>query len=119
MNNFQNNPYETNINNTRVNQNKQNQNKLDINQNPYINKNDLNLQQNPMQLQNNNTIFNGDFVKGALIGAALTYVLTNKNAQENIFKVFEKGKDLFTAGFEELKERIEDAKASMASKEEF
>lgn len=115
-----NNTYETNINNTRV-QNS-NQNGLNINQNPYINQN-VNQTQQEQNLQNtnqDNSILNGDFVKGALIGAALTFILTNKNAQETIFKAFEKGKELVTAGVEELKERMEDAKASMnAQKEDF
>ena len=43
------------------------------------------------------------FCKGALIGAAVTYLLTNKNAQETIFKAFGKGSELFQAGIEELK----------------
>ncbi|MBL3520755.1 YtxH domain-containing protein [Arcobacter lanthieri] len=113
------NPYDTNINNSRINNN--NQSGLNINQNPYINQNVNQTAQNiNAPVQQNNSIFNGDFVKGALIGAALTYVLTNKNAQENIFKAFEKGKEFLSAGVEELKERIEDAKASMnATKEEF
>ncbi|QKF58787.1 YtxH domain-containing protein [Aliarcobacter lanthieri] len=113
------NPYDTNINNSRINNN--NQSGLNINQNPYLNQNVNQTAQNiNTPVQQNNSIFNGDFVKGALIGAALTYVLTNKNAQENIFKAFEKGKEFLSAGVEELKERIEDAKASMnATKEEF
>ncbi|RBQ29700.1 hypothetical protein CRU91_03175 [Aliarcobacter vitoriensis] len=111
------NPYDTNINNTRVNNN---QSGLNINQNPYINQNvNQNTQNVNNPVQQNNSILNGDFVKGALIGAALTYVLTNKNAQENIFKAFEKGKEFLSAGVEELKERIEDAKASMNATKEF
>jgi len=110
---------QTNINTSNANSK---QSGLNINQNPYINQNSNQTTQNINQNTNNaqqNTIFNGDFLKGALIGAALTYVLTNKNAQENILKAFEKGKEFLGATFEELKERIEDAKASMdASKEE-
>lgn len=108
--------YDTNINNTRVNNS--NQTGLNINQNPYINQTVNQAPVTPITNQQN-TILNGDFVKGALIGAALTYILTNKNAQENIFKVFEKGKDFISAGVEELKERIEDAKASANSSKEF
>jgi len=108
----------TNIDNSINNK----QNGLNINQNPYINQNSTQATQNTNQNINTaqqNTVFNGDFLKGALIGAALTYVLTNKNAQENIFKAFEKGKEFLSAGMEELKERMEDAKASInASKEE-
>jgi len=116
---------QTNINTSNTNMNNSTNNKqsgLNINQNPYINQNSNQNAQNINQNTNNaqqNTIFNSDFLKGALIGAALTYVLTNKNAQENILKAFEKGKEFLSATVEELKERIEDAKASMnASKEE-
>lgn len=110
--------YDTNINNTR----NQNQSGLNINQNPYINQNisqntNQNLQQDNV-LNQGNTLFNSDFLKGALIGAVATYVLTNKNAQENIFKVVEKVKSLVGAGVEELKERMEDAKAAAQSKEQ-
>jgi len=110
---------QTNINTSNTSNSTNNkQSGLNINQNPYINQNSNQNTQSTNNTQQN-TIFNGDFLKGALIGAALTYVLTNKNAQENIFKAFEKGKEFFSAGIEELKERIEDAKASMnASKEE-
>ncbi|TWO16398.1 hypothetical protein [Campylobacter lanienae] len=52
-----------------------------------------------------------DFLKGALIGAAATYILTNENAQRAIFKGFAKLSTLFECGLEELKERYEDAKA--------
>lgn len=113
-----NNQYDMNINNTRLKDN--NQNGLSINQNPYINQN-LNQTKQEQNIQNanqDNSILNGDFVKGALIGAALTFILTNKNAQESIFKAFEKGKELITAGVEELKERMEDAKASMNAQKE-
>lgn len=110
-----NNKYSTDINTTRAVQNNQN---AGFNQNPYINQQES-LNQNLINNPNNqnpqqNTIFsNGDFVKGALIGAALTYLLTNKNAQETIMKTASKGTELFQAGMEELKERYEDAKAQM------
>ena len=93
---------------------------ININQNPYVNPN-LNPLQNSVQQTNANTqngFFNADFVKGALLGAAVTYLLTNKNAQETIFKAFGKGSELFSAGIEELKERYEDAKAQMQSHQE-
>ena len=112
------NQYDLNIDNTR---NQNGQTGININQNPYLNQN---FNQNPQQLvpANNpttqNGFLNGDFVKGALIGAAVTYLLTNKNAQETIFKVFGKGSELFSAGIEELKERYEDAKAQMQAQQE-
>lgn len=54
-----------------------------------------------------------DFLKGALIGAVATFILTNENAQKAIFKGFAKVSSLFESGIEELKERYEDAKAEI------
>ncbi|PHO14137.1 hypothetical protein CPH92_13495 [Malaciobacter marinus] len=102
------NMYDMNIENSRTNQQG-----VNLNQNPYINPNI------PVQNQGINTGFNsGDFVKGALIGAAVTYLLTNKDAQENIMKAVSKGSELFQAGMEEMKERMEDAKAAMETNQE-
>ena len=90
--------------------------------NPYI-------QNNPQDSKDSNAnggIFNGvfgsqntqkDFVKGVLIGAVATFILTNENAQRAIFKGFAKVSGLFEAGIEELKERYEDAKAEVNSQE--
>ena len=98
-----------------------------INNNPYI----QNLNSNPTSQNSQPTpntqpkqsnqngfldgIFSGsngsDFLKGALIGAVATYILTNENAQRAIFKGFAKLSTLFECGLEELKERYEDAKA--------
>ena len=112
------NQYDINIENSRP---KNLQNSVNINQNPYINQN-FNPLQNPQQTQQINVpqsrFNNGDFIKGALLGAAVTYLLTNKNAQESIFKAFGKGSELFSAGIEELKERYEDAKAQMQANQE-
>ena len=118
-NNNQNfNQYNTDINNTRNN----NQNGLNINQNPYINsgvnQNFIGQNTNSQAQNQSNSFLNGDFIKGALIGAVATYILTNKNAQERIFKAFGKGSELFSAGIEELKERYEDAKAQMQANQE-
>lgn len=111
----QTNQYDINIENSRP---KNLQNGVNINQNPYINQN-FNPLQNPQQsTPNQSTFSNGDFIKGALLGAALTYFLTNKNAQEGLFKAFGKGSELFSAGIEELKERYEDAKAQMQANQE-
>ncbi len=106
------NQYDLNIENSRA---KGLQTGVNINQNPYINQNITPLQ-TPITTQNG--FLNADFVKGALLGAAVTYLLTNKNAQETIFKAFGKGSELFQAGIEELKERYEDAKAQMQSHQE-
>ena len=120
-NNNQNfNQYNTDINSTR----NSNQNGLNINQNPYINsgvnQNFIGQNTNSQAQNQSNSFLNGDFIKGALIGAVATYILTNKNAQESIFETINKVKNLATAGFEELKERIEDAKAaSKVNEQEF
>ena len=119
MQNSQNNQYDINIENTRA---KNAQTGININQNPYINQN---VNQNAIQNINQTpmvpvqTGFNsGDFIKGALIGAVATYLLTNKGAQEAIMKTVGKGSELFSAGIEELKERYEDAKAQMQANQE-
>ena len=96
------------------------QNQAGFNQNPYINQ-QMNIDtrgNNPVNQQANSTFTNGDFVKGALIGAAVTYLLTNKGAQESIFKAVSKGSELFQAGMEEMKERYEDARAQMEANEQ-
>ena len=118
MNNVnQTNQYDINIENSRP---KNLQNGVNINQNPYINQNFNPLQNQPQVNTPQSTFSNGDFIKGALIGAVATYILTNKNAQESIFETINKVKNLATAGFEELKERIEDAKAaSKVNEQEF
>ncbi|MDZ7818070.1 MAG: YtxH domain-containing protein [Aliarcobacter sp.] len=108
-----NNNYDINIENTRP---KNIQTGVNINQNPYINQ-----IQNPAVVVNPTTqsgFNNGDFIKGALLGALATYLLTNKNAQETIMKTVGKGSELFSAGIEELKERYEDAKAQMQANQE-
>ena len=114
------NQYNTDITSTRNN----NQNGLNINQNPYINsgvnQNFIGQNTNAQEQNQSNSFLNGDFIKGALIGAVATYILTNKNAQESIFEAINKAKNLAAAGFEELKERIEDAKAaSKVNEQEF
>ena len=109
------NQYDINIENSRP---KNLQNGVNINQNPYINQNFSPLQNSQQGNTPKSTFSNGDFIKGALLGAALTYFLTNKNAQEGLFKAFGKGSELFSAGIEELKERYEDAKAQMQANQE-
>jgi len=112
-----NNQYDINIENSRPKDIQQNAN---INQNPYINQNtnSLSNMQQPLP-QNNGSSFNtGDFIKGALLGAAVTYLLTNKTAQDTAMKAFGKGSELFGAGIEELKERYEDMKAQIQAQQE-
>ena len=101
--------FEHNIENTREIKN--------TNINPYINQN----VSSPIQNTNTNTAngFNqGDFIKGALIGAVVTFLLTNKGAQETLMNAASKGNELFQAGMEEIKERYEDARASMEENKE-
>lgn len=94
--------------------NNQNQNAPQVqneqNQNPYIN--------NQPSQKNNNSFDTGNFLKGALIGAVGAYLLTNEDAQKKIFKTFAKGADMFGAGIEEMKERLEDAKAELEAERE-
>ncbi|WP_191337662.1 YtxH domain-containing protein [Helicobacter pullorum] len=91
--------------------------------NPYIQNNSTNTQQNADKQSNGILNVFGDqntqkdFIKGALIGAVATFILTNENAQRAIFKGFAKVSGLFEAGIEELKERYEDAKAEVNSQE--
>jgi len=59
-----------------------------------------------------------DFLKGALIGAAAGYLLTNKKVQESLFKTVAKGSSMFQMGMEELKERYEDAQAELDTTQE-
>ena len=73
----------------------------------------------PTTLQSLTSSFDtGNFLKGALVGAIGAYLLTNEDAQKKIFKTFAKGADLFGAGIEEMKERLEDAKAELEAERE-
>ncbi len=108
-----------------------------ISNNPYIAKQKLQTMQNPYIAQNapaNNAdasnadnpkntsklaAFFGtsttqkDMLKGVLVGAVATFILTNEDAQKAIFKSFAKLSSLLEVGVEELKERYEDAKAEV------
>ena len=108
-----NNKYNTDINSTR----NINQNGLNINQNPYITQVPNQNIQNPTTNQNGSLIKKKK-IKGVLIGEVATYILTNKNALVYLFKGKKKKKTLVTAGVEELKERMEDAKAAAASRDQ-
>lgn len=78
--------------------------------NPYITEGETPTNTLSDQLSSFNT---NDFLKGALIGAVATYLLTNEKAQKAIFKTVAKGTKLFQTGVEEMKERMEDAKAEL------
>ncbi|MGI0406410.1 YtxH domain-containing protein [Helicobacter himalayensis] len=106
-----------------------------VQNNPYIHNNVSNNDTNSANTQSANStnstngiantlnsFFNSgntqqDFLKGALIGAVATFILTNEDAQRAIFKGFAKLSSLFEMGIEELKERYEDAKAEVDSNE--
>lgn len=82
------------------------------NTNTTQNQNTNGLFANPLNNQNNTQ---RDFIVGALIGAAASFILTNENAQKALLKGFAKISSLFEMGIEELKERYEDAKAEVNS----
>jgi len=107
------------LSNPYINQNQLPMNANGIANNPYINQN-ANVQNDPNAMDantQNDSFLNGDFVKGALIGAGVAFLLTNKTTQQAIFNGVSKGSELVQAGIEELKERMEDAKAQMEAKE--
>lgn len=98
--------------------------------NPYINENMQNAPKSqsaldksineaasnmPFVPENFNT---AGFFKGLAIGAIGAYLLTNEKAQQALFRAIIKGGTLLNAGFEELKERFEDAKAEVAAEQE-
>jgi len=93
--------------------------------NPFYNVSSKNKTNNAQDINNTNPANNplsgfnsSDFVKGALIGAAAAYLLTNKKVQESLFKTVAKGSSMFQMGMEELKERYEDAQAELDSTQE-
>lgn len=53
------------------------------------------------------------FVKGAITGAALTFLLTNDAVQKNAIKSLVKLWSAFQGGMEEIKERFKDAEAEI------
>lgn len=89
--------------------------------NPYLNSN----QKTSSRIDNKINDFTKDlpfipenfntagFLKGALVGAGVGYILTNEKAQQAIFKAIIKASELFQTGVCELKERYEDAKAEI------
>lgn len=56
-----------------------------------------------------------DFLKGAAIGAAVTWLLTNERVHSALFKSVARLGGLFQGGVEELRERFEDAQAEVSS----
>jgi hypothetical protein len=54
---------------------------------------------------------NNQFWKGALIGAAVTLLITNESVQKGVVKAIAKVTAAAQSGIEEMKEKFEDAKA--------
>lgn len=67
----------------------------------------------PYYPQQNASLFNDRFLKGLLIGAAATYLLTNETVQRTAIKGAVKVWGLLQGGVEELKERFHDAEAEV------
>ncbi|QKF64649.1 hypothetical protein [Campylobacter corcagiensis] len=88
--------------------------------NPNIqNSNAQNLNQNSSFLSSilPTNFSSTNFLQGAVVGALGTYLLTNENAQQAIFKSVVRVGKLLQAGSEEIKERFEDAKAEIEAEE--
>lgn len=56
---------------------------------------------------------NPRFVRGALIGAAATWLLTNEQVQQAAIRALVRFQASVQGGFEELKERFRDAEAEL------
>ncbi|WPL18748.1 hypothetical protein Thiowin_03838 [Thiorhodovibrio winogradskyi] len=56
---------------------------------------------------------NDRFIKGALIGAAAAYLLTNESVQRTLIKSAVRAWTLVQSGVEEVKERFHDAEAEV------
>jgi len=112
-NNMNNNPYNKFIGGSSNRPNKRGNPYYNANQNPGRNNNSNQANSNPIAGFNSS-----DFVKGALIGAAAAYLLTNKKVQESLFKTVANGSSMFQMGMEELKERYEDAQAEIDASQE-
>jgi hypothetical protein len=58
------------------------------------------------------------FIRGAITGAALTFLLTNEGLQKNTVKSLVKVWSTLQGGFEEMKERFQDAEAEVRSEQD-
>lgn len=56
---------------------------------------------------------NPRFLKGALVGALATYLLTNETVQHNAIKAAVRAWSMVQGGVEEMKERFRDAEAEL------
>ena len=60
---------------------------------------------------------NDRFLKGLIIGAAATYILTNESVQRTAIKGAVKAWSMVQGGVEEMKERFQDAEAELRAAE--
>lgn len=68
----------------------------------------------PVQPAPSATLFgNPRFIKGALVGAAAAYLLSNESVQQNAIKAAVKAWSMLQGGIEEMKERFRDAEAEL------
>ncbi|PID47871.1 MAG: hypothetical protein CR967_02670 [Proteobacteria bacterium] len=88
----------------------ENINQQNLAQNPYISQNVPTGVPKPSILGG---FDNGEFIKGALVGVAIGYLLSNEKAQKTLMKTIAKGTQMLQMGIEEAKERFEDVKAEM------
>lgn len=58
-------------------------------------------------------LVNPRFIRGALIGAAVLYLLTNEDVQHAAIRGLVKARSLVQGGVEEMKERFRDAEAEL------
>ncbi|NJL50928.1 MAG: hypothetical protein HC909_04645 [Blastochloris sp.] len=63
-------------------------------------------------------VHNDALIKGLLIGAGLTFLLTNETAQKNVIAAAVKVWSTLQGGVEEMKERFRDAEAELAAGED-
>lgn len=69
--------------------------------------------QAPTQRTYPSLLANPRFIKGALVGAAAAYLLSNESVQQNAIKAAVKAWSLLQGGIEEMKERFRDAEAEL------
>lgn len=90
---------------------------LDLNlsgNNPYINQSN-NGDVASSDRESITGLSTADFVKGALIGAGATWLVTNEKVQRAVFKSIVRIGGMFQGGIEELKEQYEDAQAEVTA----
>ena len=69
--------------------------------------------QAPVAQNNGSILTSSGFIKGALIGAAAAYLLTNDKVQQTVIKTAVKSWAMVQGGVEEMKERFRDAEAEL------